>query len=116
VLSDLPVLYAEHIALFTGSILVLGLVVGSFLNVVIYRLPIILEREWRDQATELLPAALVQTAVAGTDAPSRLTLSVPRSACPACRAPITAWQNIPIVSWLLLRGRCAACKTKISAR
>src|SRR3984893_17220555 len=115
-LSDLSALYAEHIALFAGSIFVLGLVVGSFLNVVIYRLPIILEREWRDQATELLPTALVHTAVGGADAASRFTLSVPRSACPACKAPITAWQNIPIVSWLLLRGRCAACKTKISAR
>jgi leader peptidase (prepilin peptidase)/N-methyltransferase len=115
-LSDLPALYSEHIALFAGSIFVLGLVVGSFLNVVIYRLPIILEREWRYQANELLPTALVQTAVAGADAPSRFTLSVPRSACPACKAPITAWQNIPIVSWLLLRGRCAACKTKISVR
>jgi leader peptidase (prepilin peptidase)/N-methyltransferase len=115
-LSDLPALYSEHIALFAGSIFVLGLVVGSFLNVVIYRLPIILEREWRDQATELLPTALVQTTVAGADAPSRFTLSVPRSACPACKAPITALQNIPIVSWLLLRGRCAACKVKISVR
>jgi leader peptidase (prepilin peptidase)/N-methyltransferase len=115
-LSDLPVLYSEHIALFAGSIFVLGLVVGSFLNVVIYRLPIILEREWRDQAAELLPAALVQTAVVGADASSRFTLSVPRSACPTCKAPIAARQNIPIVSWLLLRGRCAACKTKISVR
>jgi len=115
-LSDLPVLYSEHIALFAGSIFVLGLVVGSFLNVVIYRLPIILEREWRDQATELLPSTLVQTVVAGADAPSRFTLSVPRSACPTCKAPITVWQNIPVVSWLLLRGRCAACKTKISPR
>jgi len=116
VLSDLQALYSEHVALFAGSISVLGLAVGSFLNVVIYRLPIILEREWRDQATELVPDALVQTAVVGADAPSRFTLSVPRSACPACKAPITAWQNIPVVSWLLLRGRCAACKTKISAR
>jgi leader peptidase (prepilin peptidase) / N-methyltransferase len=115
-LSDLQALYSEHVALFAGSISVLGLAVGSFLNVVIYRLPIILEREWRNQATELLPDALVQTAVVGTDAPSRFTLSVPRSACPACKTPITAWQNIPIVSWVLLRGRCAACKTKISAR
>jgi leader peptidase (prepilin peptidase)/N-methyltransferase len=47
---------------------------------------------------------------------ARFTLSVPRSACPACKAPITAWQNIPVVSWLFLRGRCAACKTRISAR
>ncbi len=115
-LSDLTVLYSEHIALFAGSTFVLGLVVGSFLNVVIYRLPIILEREWRDQAAELLPTAVVQTVVAGTDAPSRFTLSVPRSACPACKAPIAAWHNIPVVSWLLLRGRCAACKTKISVR
>src|ERR1700724_2057806 len=115
-LSDLSALYAEHIALFAGSIFVLGLVVGSFLNVVIYRLPIILEREWRDPATERLPTALVETAVGGAAAPRRCTLSFPRSACPAWNAPITIWQNIPIVSWLLLRGRCAACKTKISAR
>src|ERR1700730_4472625 len=115
-LSDLSALYAEHIALFAGSIFVLGLVVGSFLNVVIYRLPIILEREWRAQATDLLPTALVQAAVVGADDPSRFTLSIPRSACPACKTPITALQNIPIVSWLVLRGRCAACKTKISAR
>jgi leader peptidase (prepilin peptidase) / N-methyltransferase len=115
-LSDLSVLYSEHIALFAGTIFVLGLVLGSFLNVVIYRLPIILEREWRDQATELLPSALVQTTVTGADLQGRFSLSVPRSACPACKAPITAWQNVPIVSWLLLRGRCAACKAKISAR
>src|SRR3984885_9705786 len=115
-LSDLPVLYTEHIALFAVSIFVLGLVVGSFLNVVIYRLPIILERAWRDQATELLPTALAQTIVAGAEAPSRFTLSVPRSACPACKAPIRAWQNIPIVSWLLLGGRCASCKAPISRR
>jgi leader peptidase (prepilin peptidase)/N-methyltransferase len=115
-LSDLQVLYSEHIALFVGSTFLLGLIVGSFLNVVIYRLPIILEREWREQAAEMLPAALVQTAVPDASAPSRFTLSVPRSACPACKAPIAAWQNIPIVSWLLLGGRCAACKAGISAR
>src|ERR1700719_3037212 len=97
-LSDLPVLYAEHIALFAGSIFVLGLVVGSFLNVVIYRLPIILERGWRDQGSQLVASAWVQTAVVGADDPSRFTLSIPRSACPACKTPITALQNIPIVS------------------
>jgi leader peptidase (prepilin peptidase) / N-methyltransferase len=114
--SDLTLLYSEHIGLFAGSIFVLGLVVGSFLNVVIYRLPIILEREWRDQAAELLPSTLVPTKVADAAAPSRFTLSVPRSACPVCKAPIAAWQNVPVVSWLILRGRCAACNTKISAR
>ena len=115
-LNDLAALYSDHAVLFAGSVFVLGLVIGSFLNVVIYRLPIILEREWRLQATELLPPAAADTMLTGPDVPARFTLSVPRSACPACKAPITAWQNIPIVSWLVLRGRCAACKAPISAR
>jgi leader peptidase (prepilin peptidase)/N-methyltransferase len=92
----------------------IGLVVGSFLNVVIYRLPVILEREWQAQAAEVLSSTNQATIVAApTD---RFTLSTPRSACPKCKAPITAWQNIPVVSWLVLRGRCASCKAKISAR
>jgi leader peptidase (prepilin peptidase)/N-methyltransferase len=112
-LNDLSALYSGHIALFAGSIFVLGLVVGSFLNVVIYRLPIILEREWRAQANELLPST---PSVSPEEPPQRFSLSFPRSACPLCRVPISAWQNIPIVSWLVLRGRCAACKSPISMR
>jgi leader peptidase (prepilin peptidase) / N-methyltransferase len=119
-LSDLAALYAENPVLLAGSVFVLGLIIGSFLNVVIYRLPIILEREWRAQATELLPVndnANAATSVASTSTPfDRFTLSTPRSACPTCKAPIKAWQNIPVVSWLALRGRCAACKTRISVR
>ena len=120
-LSDLATLYVGNLALFTGSIFVLGLVIGSFLNVVIYRLPIILEREWRSQAAEFLPASpSTTTDTAGTTATppplAPLTLSTPRSACPTCKSPIKAWQNIPVISWLALRGRCAACKTKISPR
>jgi len=113
-LNDVVLLYSSSPALFAGSVLLLGLIVGSFLNVVIYRLPIVLEREWRAQAADVLSA--------GTDTPSsaepaqRFTLSIPRSACPNCKAPITALQNIPVVSWLVLRGRCASCKAKISAR
>jgi leader peptidase (prepilin peptidase)/N-methyltransferase len=114
-LNDVATLYSENVVLFAGSVFVLGLVIGSFLNVVIYRLPIILQHEWRAQAAELLPDADSQTMVSET-AEARFTLSVPRSACPACKVPITAWQNIPIISWLFLRGRCAACKTRISAR
>jgi leader peptidase (prepilin peptidase) / N-methyltransferase len=115
-LSDVAALYIENPLLFAGSVFVLGLVVGSFLNVVIYRLPIMLEREWRAQAAELLPSAEsnATTVVSAADQP--FTLSTPRSACPHCKAPITAWQNIPVVSWLALRGRCAACKAPISAR
>jgi len=115
-LSDLAGLYGEHAALFAGSVFILGLIVGSFLNVVIYRLPIILEREWQTQAAEILPAAQAQTVVRGSDTATSFSLSVPRSACPACKTPIAVWQNIPVLSWLMLRGRCAQCKVKISAR
>jgi leader peptidase (prepilin peptidase)/N-methyltransferase len=85
-----------------------GLCVGSFLNVVIHRLPKMLERGWREQCAELRGES-------PAPAPA-YNLIVPRSACPACGAPITALQNIPVVSWLLLRGQCAGCKTPISAR
>jgi len=111
-LNDLAALYADHLALFAGTVFVFGLVIGSFLNVVIYRLPIMLERDWRAQAADLLAPAVAAPQAAA----DRLTLSTPGSACPACNAPIKAWQNIPVVSWLLLRGRCAACRAPISAR
>jgi leader peptidase (prepilin peptidase)/N-methyltransferase len=108
-LNDLASLYAANPMLFAGSVFILGLVVGSFLNVVIYRLPIMLQREWQMQATEVLGQPLAPVA-------DRFTLSTPRSACPHCKAPITALQNIPLVSWLVLRGRCASCKNPISPR
>jgi leader peptidase (prepilin peptidase)/N-methyltransferase len=113
-LNDVALLYSSSPALFAGSIFLLGLIIGSFLNVVIYRLPIMLEREWRSQATEVLAGgAEPPAAAAPTD---RFTLSTPRSACPNCKALITALQNVPVISWLVLRGRCASCKAKISAR
>jgi leader peptidase (prepilin peptidase)/N-methyltransferase len=117
-LNDLAALYADNPAVFAGSVFVLGLVVGSFLNVVIYRLPIMLEREWRAQAAEFA-ASIDDTAAAATwveGVAEPFTLSTPRSACPACKAPIKAWQNIPVISWLLLRGRCASCNAEISRR
>jgi leader peptidase (prepilin peptidase) / N-methyltransferase len=109
-LNDVVFAYSSSPALFAGSVFLLGLIIGSFLNVVIYRLPIILEREWRSQASEVLAAAEPAAPL------GRFTLSSPRSACPKCKAPITALQNIPVVSWLVLRGRCASCKAKISVR
>src|SRR3984893_12241032 len=117
-LNDIAALFVDSPGLFSGSVFALGLVIGSFLNVVIYRLPIMLEREWRAQAAEF-SSPIDDAGAAATwvqDAPEPLTLSTPRSACPACKAPIKAWQNIPVVSWLLLRGRCASCHAKISAR
>jgi leader peptidase (prepilin peptidase) / N-methyltransferase len=108
-------LLAASPALFVGTCLVLGLCVGSFLNVVIYRLPVMLERQWRAQCAELAADdAHATTVAAGPHA--RFDLVAPRSACPACRAPITALQNIPLISWVVLRGRCASCGAAISAR
>lgn len=98
-----------------GTCLVLGLVVGSFLNVVIHRLPLMLQRQWREQCAELQtePCAASQAPVSVAEP---FNLVVPRSACPFCKAPITAWQNIPLISWLALRGRCASCRKPISPR
>lgn len=108
-------LLAASPALFIGTCLVLGLCVGSFLNVVIYRLPVMLDRQWRAQCAELAADdAHATTVAAGPRA--RFDLVVPRSACPACKAPITALQNIPLISWLALHGRCARCGAAISAR
>lgn len=87
----------------------LALSVGSFLNVVIYRLPVMLEREWRAQAREILGSA-------GEPADEPFNLMVPRSRCPNCEHQIKAWQNIPVLSWLILRGKCASCTTPISFR
>jgi leader peptidase (prepilin peptidase)/N-methyltransferase len=86
----------------------LGLCVGSLLNVVIHRLPRMMEAQWREECA----------ALEGREPPAGETynLFVPRSACPKCAAPITALQNIPVLSWIALRGRCANCKTPISAR
>ncbi|WP_439639664.1 prepilin peptidase [Nevskia sp.] len=87
----------------------LGLLVGSFLNVVILRLPRMLEAGWQAEARELLD-------LQAADAPPerKLSLTSPASCCPGCGAAIRPWQNIPVLSWLALRGRCASCRTAIS--
>jgi leader peptidase (prepilin peptidase)/N-methyltransferase len=127
--NDLAVIYTEMPALFAVSVFVIGLVVGSFLNVVIYRLPIMLEREWRAQATDILdrppaaapPAAAAMPPAAAAPPPAAeragtFNLWTPRSACPSCGAPIKPWHNLPVLGWLMLRGRCAACRAPISHR
>jgi leader peptidase (prepilin peptidase)/N-methyltransferase len=146
-------LLQENPTLLIAIVVVLGLLVGSFLNVVIHRLPIIMERDWRRQCEDLdavradvsaiSPAAGVEStrrdettelavqyaqAVTGTvtqvhstfatepAAEPTFNLLTPRSRCPKCRATIHAWQNIPVISYLLLRGRCAGCGAHISLR
>ncbi len=102
-------LLAASPAVFAAVALLFGLAIGSFLNVVIHRLPLVLERQWRAQAAELEGRA------AAADSET-YNLVRPRSRCPACQAPIRAVHNIPVLSWLLLRGRCASCRTSISVR
>ena len=90
--------------LFLGFVALLGLLVGSFINVIVYRLPIMLERAW--QSSEL-PNELPTEA---------FNLAVPRSHCPSCAQQLSAGENVPVVSFLFLRGRCRHCKSRISAR
>ena len=104
--------FATSPALLTATVFVLSLMIGSFLNVVIHRLPIMLDREWRAQSREMLE---IGGEFSGPPAPA-YNLVVPRSACPQCRAPIRVHQNIPLLSYLWLGGRCANCRAPISAR
>ena len=90
--------------------LVFGLLIGSFLNVVVGRLPVMLEHAWRQEASEFLA---LEPASSGD---ATLSLVTPRSRCPNCKAPISAADNIPIISYLLLKGRCRTCKTNISVQ
>lgn len=113
-------LFATSMPLFIGTVFVLSLLVGSFLNVVIHRLPIMLDREWKAQAAEVMASssasALPTAQSPEPKAPPRYNLIVPRSACPQCGAAISALQNIPVVSYLALGGKCKACKAPISVR
>ena len=86
----------------------LGLMIGSFLNVVIHRVPLMMERAWKLDSAETLGVPI--------DAPPLITLSTPRSRCPSCGHAITWYENIPVLSYAWLRGRCSACKTPISLR
>ncbi|MFJ2366389.1 prepilin peptidase [Pseudomonas sp. NPDC087697] len=94
---------------FVITALVLGLVIGSFLNVVVWRLPKMLERDWQQQAQDILGLP--------SEAPGpTYNLILPHSQCPHCAHRIRAWENIPLFSYLALRGRCSSCKAPISVR
>jgi len=98
-----------HPVALIATLFLLGLIIGSFLNVVIYRLPIMMEHDWRVQCCELL------------NIPNKvdnqlLGLIKPRSHCPHCKHLIRAWENIPVFSYLVLKGKCSACNKPISPR
>ena len=104
-------LFSESPAVFIAVVFAFCLIIGSFLNVVIYRLPIMMEREWREQSKETLenpPERKIPE--------ERFDLVVPHSSCPSCGTAIRAWQNIPVISYLFLGGKCANCRESISAR
>ncbi len=109
-IDQLGTLLAGAPLLFAWCILPLGLVVGSFLNVVILRLPVMMENQWRQQAEAFLDLTPTEPA------PPVFNLATPASRCPACGAKVRAWQNIPVLSYLWLRGKCAHCSTAISLR
>lgn len=106
----MPMLQGMGLGFWVVAAGVLGLLVGSFLNVVVYRLPIMLERQWQADAH----AALHPEAEPPPAEPFNLV--VPRSRCPACGHRIAWWENLPVLSWLLLRGKCSACGSPISWR
>ena len=126
----MPAILSEA-AVFPWLCALLGLLVGSFLNVVVHRLPVMMKRDWRSQAVEVLadwsgdPAApeparkltpALERLVQSLEAMPRYTLVSPRSACPGCGAAIGAMQNVPLISYLVLRGRCANCRRSIGVR
>jgi leader peptidase (prepilin peptidase) / N-methyltransferase len=108
--ATLPSMLAVQPWVAIAVALVVGLCVGSFLNVVVHRLPKMMDRAWRAQCAELRGEATPP------EQPAKYNLAVPRSACPQCGHPIGALENIPVVSWLALRGACSACRKPISIR
>src|SRR5690554_631267 len=93
------------------TVTLVSLCIGSFLNVVILRLPKMMHQDWRCQCEEFLEVPEAQRKKEET-----ITLSKPASTCPSCGHRIRAWENIPVVSWLLLGGKCSSCKSRISVR
>lgn len=106
---SLPDYLASHPLAFVLCALLLGLLVGSFLNVLVYRLPLMLQRDWQQQAREVL-------ALPAEPGGQTFNLLTPNSTCPHCGHAIRPWENIPLLSWLVLRGKCSSCKAAISLR
>lgn len=106
--AELSAFLSSSPQFFAGAAAVIGLCVGSFLNVVIHRLPMVMEQDWREQAAELY----------GAPCPSaeRVSLSRPRSRCPHCGSEIAVWQNVPLLSYLALGGKCGHCRAPIGIR
>lgn len=113
-------LFSLYPVFFNSMVLILGLLVGSFLNVVIHRLPIMMERSWKQEYQDYFAQA--DTSPSGSPSKQEhqpekpYNLVVPRSGCPHCGHMIKSWENIPLISWLMQRGKCTACQAPISVR
>ena len=109
-------LMAESPAFFMSFVFIISLLVGSFLNVVIYRLPIMMEHAWNAEIAEYTASQTQSTLKADSPLEPAFNLIKPDSTCPKCQYKIRAWENIPLISWLLLTGKCSQCKNPISIR
>lgn len=108
----------NHLWFYLTTIGLVSLCIGSFLNVVIYRLPLMMQKEWQTECRQLLADELTSPKTEQTTSQTTDTFNLvkPNSCCPKCKAVIKPWQNIPIFSWLFLKGKCATCDNLISVR
>ncbi len=123
-MSDFITILSHNSWLFSAIAFVFAAVIGSFLNVVIHRFPVMMKREWQQECNQYLNeyhqeliapiSNKLERAIDGY--PQKYNLIVPGSACPKCKTDIKPWHNLPVIGWLMLRGKCASCRTAISAR
>ncbi len=124
-MSEFLQLMSQYPWLFITLSFIFAATIGSFLNVVIHRMPVMMKREWQQEcnayleeyhASTLDKSLLKKLAAPIDNYPERYNLLVPGSACPKCGDKIKPWQNIPVLGWIMLKGQCANCKAAISAR
>lgn len=113
-MNELITLIESSVPAQLALVTILGLLVGSFLNVVILRYPIMLYRNWKSECEGMADEMPDHPALKDLSQPYDLV--TPASHCPKCQAPVKAWQNIPVISFLLLKGRCSSCDTRIGVR
>ncbi|ATD04345.1 type 4 prepilin-like proteins leader peptide-processing enzyme [Pseudoalteromonas tetraodonis GFC] len=115
---DITAAMQSHLWFYLTTIGLVSLCIGSFLNVVIYRLPLMMQKEWQTECRLLLADELTSPKAKQTTSQTTDTFNLvkPNSCCPKCKAAIKPWQNIPIISWLFLKGKCATCNNPISVR
>jgi leader peptidase (prepilin peptidase)/N-methyltransferase len=121
-LDDVAFLQAHYPYFWPVVAFLFGSAIGSFLNVVVYRLPVMMMQDWREQSLEIIhesteDEALVESVRQQLPAPQKpFNLVVPNSTCPSCGTAIKPWHNIPIIGWFIIGGKCASCSTPVSAR